>query len=448
VLVAVSGGADSTALLLGLHRIAPELGIDLSAAHLHHGLRGVEADEDQASVTSLCARLGVPLVTARWNARERMRRRRLSGEAGLRTLRREFLQAAARRCGADAIALAHTADDQLETVLLRLLRGTGLRGLGGMSARSSIWIRPLLEATRTEIEADLRAARQAWREDASNRSLAFARNRVRHLAVPALCAVLDPANPARARPGLARRVTAEAREVRSARRVLGDGLRRLLAGVARIQHHQIALDSRQVRSYPYALRRLLLRDLWRALKTPSEGLTHRHLEALEGLLDSHRGGASVALPHGYRAELDHGNITIGPARTAVSPATVRWSPPGGGRWAGGEVASRWLSAAEARRRLASKRAGEEFFAANEVKGPLELRPGRPDESFVPFGRVREQRLGSFLIRQRVSRARRAHPLVLADSGGILWVIGVRRSARAPVTAETRKALWVQTERHD
>ena len=135
LLVAVSGGADSTALLVGLRGLAKESGISLWAAHLHHGLRGAEADADLAAVRALCGALCVPVSAARWNTRLRMRRRGLAGQAGLRVLRREFLLAAARRCGAAAIATAHTADDQLETVLLRLVRGTGLRGLGGKVPR-------------------------------------------------------------------------------------------------------------------------------------------------------------------------------------------------------------------------------------------------------------------------------------------------------------------------
>jgi tRNA(Ile)-lysidine synthase len=444
----VSGGADSTALLIGLARVAPELGLELHAAHLNHRLRGAESDGDQAFVAHLCARLGIPLSAASWNTRSRMRRRGLSGEAGLRTLRREFLISAARRTGSRAIATAHTADDQLETVLLRLVRGAGLRGLGGMSARRGSWIRPLLEATRAEIEADLSAAGERWRDDSSNRSLAYARNRVRHVVVPALLAISGSSDSPRARGALARRVGEGVRELRSAARALGDDAKRLLARITRIQDGEIALDSKEVHSYPYALRRLLLRESWRALETPSEGLTHRHLAALDRLLDSRRGGAQVALPHGYRAVRERDLVTIGPARKALLTEPMRLTAPGQSRWPGGNAQSQWVSAADARRRLTGKRADEEFFAANEVKGPLQLRPGRPDELFVPFGRSRSQRLGPFLTRAHVSRAQRAHPLVLADSEGILWVIGVRRSARAPLTRSTRKALWVQTERHD
>ena len=135
LLVAVSGGADSTALLVALASLARESGLVIRAGHLHHGLRGAEADSDLVHVRELCERLQIPLAAARWDCTARMRLRGLRGEAGLRVLRREFLLAAARRTGASAIATAHTADDQLETLLMRLARGTGFTGMAGMRAR-------------------------------------------------------------------------------------------------------------------------------------------------------------------------------------------------------------------------------------------------------------------------------------------------------------------------
>src|SRR5262245_20975424 len=163
----------------------------------------------------MAGRLGLPFHGARWNVKLRMKHRGLSGEAGLRTLRREFLEAVARRVGARAILTAHTADDQLETVLFRLARGAGLRGLGGMRPRSGLWMKPLLGSTRHDIELDLTQAGQAWRTDSTNRSLAFARNRIRHEVVPALLRSIGT-DPGTARAGLARRVSKLAAELRAA----------------------------------------------------------------------------------------------------------------------------------------------------------------------------------------------------------------------------------------
>ncbi len=448
LLVAVSGGADSTALLLGLQRVAPEFGVTLAAAHLHHGLRGAEAEADLQFVEALCARLAVPLERARWNTRLRMRRRALSGEAGLRTLRREFLRDAARRQGADAIATAHTADDQLETVLMRLLRGTGLPGLGGMRPRAGRWLKPLLEATRADLEADLRGAGESWREDASNREALYTRNRLRHGAVPALLLALDPgADVERGRAALARRVARAAREVREADRAIRRAVRPLLAGLARRSGDGFALASGRLTSSPRAVRRALLRALWRRNAPDQPGLTHRHLESLLGLLGSGRSGARVGLPGGWAAERDRNRIRFGrPGRERG--LGVRLTVPGRSKFVGGSVQGGWASGAAARRRLAAKPAGDEWFAAEGLEGGLAVRTAGAEEVFTPFGGRRPVRLGEFLKKQQVSRQLKCRPTVLADAGGILWVIGVRRSARAPVSPATRRALWVHVERHD
>jgi tRNA(Ile)-lysidine synthetase-like protein len=237
ILVAVSGGADSTALLLGLTRIAREFDLAIHAAHLHHGLRGRDADRDLEFVRALCLRLGVPLTAARWDCRARMARRGLSGQAGLRTLRREFLAAAARRAGAKAIATAHTADDQLETLLLRLARGAGLRRLGGMRPKSGGWIKPLLAAPRADVEADLGAAGERWREDASNRDSRYARTLVRHNVIPALARAVAPhrRDLAEVRAGLARRAVSAAQELAQAERLISRTAARVLARHARFR---------------------------------------------------------------------------------------------------------------------------------------------------------------------------------------------------------------------
>ncbi|HEY6865884.1 MAG TPA: tRNA lysidine(34) synthetase TilS [Candidatus Eisenbacteria bacterium] len=330
-LVALSGGADSVALLIALHRVAPEFGLSVHAAHLHHGLRGREADRDLAFARALCARLGVPLRWARWDTRARMRRRGLGGQAGLRTLRREFLAAAARRARATAIATAHTADDQLETVIMRLLRGAGLAGLAGMRPRRGRWIKPLLEATRAEIEADLRRAGEDWREDRSNGDPAYLRNRVRHRVIPALLAALGPAGArAGARAALARRVGRAAAEAGGAARALERWAGRVLSRHARIQGGEIALDPRGMRLYPSVARHMILRRFWATGAPGRGGLTHRHLEQLSRLVEGTRGGARVALPGGAEAVRERGWVRLEPG-AQPRPGQRRRGASGGWR---------------------------------------------------------------------------------------------------------------------
>ncbi|MBI1797614.1 MAG: tRNA lysidine(34) synthetase TilS [Candidatus Eisenbacteria bacterium] len=332
IVVAVSGGADSTALLLGLDALAHEFGYGLRAAHLHHGLRGDDADRDLAAVRALCERVGVPLHAARWDCRARMKRRGLSGQAGLRVLRRGFLAGIARRARAAAVATAHTADDQLETVLLRLARGTGLAGLGGMSARHGAWIRPLLLATRAEIEADLRSAGVAWREDRSNDDPRYSRSRVRRDVIPALLAAVGArgacGRAAVARAGLARRAAATSRDVRGAARLIGRIADRILMRDARIHNSEIRLETHRLASYARSIRRTVLRKSWQRLGG-RVGLTSRHLDALESLLCARRGGGTIALPAGCAAERRGATLVLGRTRAigARTPFTQQRTVP-------------------------------------------------------------------------------------------------------------------------
>jgi tRNA(Ile)-lysidine synthase len=328
LLVAVSGGADSTALLLALAALRDEFDFALAAAHLHHGLRGADADADLEHVRALCGRLRVPLMAARWDTRVRMARRGLSGQAGLRTLRREFLMSARRSADAAVIATAHTADDQLETVLMRLLRGAGLRGMGGIRARSGTWIRPLLEATRADIESDLRAARQPWREDASNADPHYLRNRIRHAVIPALLEARHPgaAHEARARrASLARGVAAGARELRDAERAIAARARRLMARRGGAEQTRVWIERAALAAAPRAVRSSALRRLWSGARARTPGLTRRHLAALLGLVA--RGGTRerVELPDRRVASCRAGRIEIAwPAR--ARRADVKLAP--------------------------------------------------------------------------------------------------------------------------
>ncbi len=322
LLVAVSGGADSTALLVALASLAPEFGLSLHAAHLHHGLRGHEADGDLEFVRELCERLAIPLDAARWDCRARMRRRGLSGEAGLRTLRREFLLRVARLRRAGAIATAHTADDQLETLLMRIARGTGLSGAAGMRARQGAWIKPLLAVTRAEIERDLAVHDLAWREDESNARPDHLRNRVRHHAVPALLDALRAtgASPAARRAGLARRAAALASELAEAERTLASVAARALARARRETSAGASYDARLIASLPIAIQRLALRRAWRLLRVSGvPGLTGRHLApmlaGLGGFSTADRGPSSslsVALPAGWEMQLAAGALRFAP----------------------------------------------------------------------------------------------------------------------------------------
>jgi tRNA(Ile)-lysidine synthase len=187
VLVAVSGGADSMALLLFLHELAPRMSLRLTAAHLNHGLRGAEAREDEEFVRRVCSDLGPAFVCESADVKTLAEANGKNLEETAREVRYDFLRRAAAEAGADRIATGHTLDDQAETLLFRLLRGSGPGGLEGIHAViDGRIIRPLLECPRASILEFLSARDAQWREDSSNRDLHFQRNRIRQELIPYL----------------------------------------------------------------------------------------------------------------------------------------------------------------------------------------------------------------------------------------------------------------------
>ncbi|HET6326759.1 MAG TPA: tRNA lysidine(34) synthetase TilS [Planctomycetaceae bacterium] len=191
VLVGVSGGADSVSLLRGLHALAQRASLRVVAAHLNHGMRPGVADEDAAWIVELCRRFGIPIVVEQVDVPAYAAEQRLNIEEAARTVRYEFLVRAARARECTHVAVAHTADDQVETVLHHLFRGTGLAGLRGMRPTRPLadglsLVRPLLQTRRTEVETWLNEIGQDFRTDATNSDQSRTRNRIRHSVLPAL----------------------------------------------------------------------------------------------------------------------------------------------------------------------------------------------------------------------------------------------------------------------
>jgi tRNA(Ile)-lysidine synthase len=300
--VGVSGGADSVALLRALHERSGELGLVLHAAHLHHGLRGAEADGDLEFVRGLAADLGLPFHGAKVDvAAEKAGE---SIEEAARRLRYGWFRRLMAEGAVDAVATGHTLDDQAETVCAKFLRGAWTEGLSGIHPVVEFpegrIVRPLLGATRAEVEAYLKTLRQAWREDSSNRDTAFTRNRIRHELLPLLegwnprlrehmsqIAMLARDEEAWWQAELARlapQILLAGKPVRGGGRASGDGL---------------ALDVTRLAALAPALQRRLLRH---AAAQLGAALDFQATEALRSLALEGRAGQKRELAHGLRGE--------------------------------------------------------------------------------------------------------------------------------------------------
>ena len=303
MLVAVSGGADSMALLALLHRLAPRRRLRLVVAHLDHALRRGSA-ADARFVAAQAAARDLDVVQDRRPVRE-ARRKDESPEEAARRVRRAFLLEAAEGAGAARIATGHTLDDQAETILQRLARGAGPAALGGMLAEGpGAFVRPLLAIERAELRAWLRRHRVPWREDPSNRSLAHDRNRVRRLVLPILAKQLNPR--------AARHLVDAAARVREDAAYLDALAAGILEGASRTVEGALHLDAEVFRAEPPIASRLGRMALAAAGADPRR-VSARHVEALRALAAS-RSRGSLDLP-GMKAErTGDGEIRLMPLR--------------------------------------------------------------------------------------------------------------------------------------
>jgi tRNA(Ile)-lysidine synthase len=291
VLVGLSGGADSVALTVLLRDLAASGGLVLAgAAHVHHGLRP-SADRDAEFCRAFAARLGLPLAVERADVRGVAAREGRSLEDTARRLRYLLLARAAERLGADRVAVAHTLDDQAETVLLRLARGAGLTGAAGIRPRRGQVVRPLLGVARAELRAELAARGETWVEDESNADLANPRNRVRHRVLPELDQVLGaPVAPALARAAALAGEDGVWLDAQAAAR---------LTALAGDVTGGLALDAAGLRDEaPPVKRRIVLQAL--RLRSPDREIGLEHVEAVLAVLEGDRRGADVP---GSRVEL-------------------------------------------------------------------------------------------------------------------------------------------------
>ena len=301
VVVGLSGGADSVALLDALASLRRRRGFRVVAAHLDHGLRAGSAD-DAAFCAELCRALDVPLRVGRADVRGRAARERGGLEQAARRERYAFLRRAREEESAFAIAVAHTRDDQAETLLLRLLRGAGATGLAGMRPRTADVVRPLLAVSRDEVLAYLRERGLAWREDPSNADLAPRRNRVRHELIPYLEERFNPG----VRASLARTASVLAEEAAHLR---GEA-EALVAATAREEDGALVLRRSALAEAPTAIARTAIRQaLVRAGGLARVGAVH-----VEGVLRLARAkapsGRRLPLPGGREARFTRDDVRV------------------------------------------------------------------------------------------------------------------------------------------
>jgi tRNA(Ile)-lysidine synthase len=422
VLVGVSGGADSVALLHLLLALAPSWRLSIHVLHVDHGLRP-DSVADAEFVRRLGERLGVPVDVTRVHVGPG------SVEAAARTVRHAALAAWADRRGAGRIALGHTLDDQAETVLMRVLDGAGVRGLAAIPPVRGRLIRPLIETPRAVLREALSAAGLSWVEDPSNRDPKFLRNRVRHELLPLLAASYA----ADVVPALAR----VARLARETVDTLDRAAARELERLSTAEPGGLTLTRRALAALPEPLAAEVLRQAaaGQGSRAPLRAWGHRGLRRVLAEPPPRRAfrlGGVLLEVSGDRIRVGQGAAPGLVARQLHVPGRVAMPE------IGKALEARVVSAAGY---VVPRSIDRVAFDAAEMPRTLTVRPRRRGDRLVAFA-AGERRLKSLLIDAGVPRwDRNRLPLVEAD-GKILWVAGIRRAAAAPVTQRTREVVEI------
>ena len=327
VLCAVSGGADSVCLLAALYCLREKLGVELSAAHYNHNLRGEESRRDEAFVRELVENRfpGVALYVGGGDVAKAARERGAGLEETARALRYAFLEETATAAGCDKIATAHTADDNAETVLLHLARGTGMQGLTGIAPVRGELIRPLLTTTRAEVEAFLKENHLPHVEDSTNSDDTYARNRVRHHVVPVLDGLY---------PGFARRLTENASSLREDGAYLNAQAEKLAAG-AEPCADGLAISVSVLTDAPRPIALRAVRRLFSDLRGGDDTCSAAHLESVLKLCAAQSPSGEVHLPGGIVARREYERLVLGTEEEHRCFEPVRLAMPGvtrAGQW--------------------------------------------------------------------------------------------------------------------
>jgi len=444
VLVGVSGGPDSVCLLHVLHQIKKSLGIRLHIVHLNHMLRDAASDQDAKYVQRLGRRLKIPVTIESLDVNSYRKEHKLSLEEAAREMRYDFFTRVSESVGAEYVALGHTEDDQVETVLMHLVRGAGIAGLRGMSSvtdmnlcgRKRLWvIRPLLEVTRKETEDYCLAHDLKTRIDSTNYVLDYTRNRFRHELIPLLKKSNNNVGAA------IRRVTRSAADDLS---FIDGELDKVWSDAVCVNPIGITINTTVVLALHPALQRHLLR---RVISEVLGGLVDIEAVHVEDMMEALRkpAGRRISLPQGLMFYVSYDTCLLARDAADICPLPElkdahRLKVPGVTLLPGWRVQADVVEPGECAK-------GFKACIDMDVCGEeLMVRRRRPGDRFHPLGMTGVKKLQDFMVDAKIPSTWRDRVPLVCSEGGIIWVVGWRISESVKVTETTKKVLYLTFEK--
>lgn len=472
VIIGVSGGPDSLCLLNVLDTLRSTLDLTLTIAHLNHQLRGVDSQADEAFVRMVAVRCQLPIFVETADVATLSAQRKQSLEEAARQVRYAFLWRVAQKVKANKIAVGHNADDQVETVLMHFLRGTGLAGLRGMlplieitelrlhpadmpaspHAPAPQLIRPLLETSRSEIEAYCQAYQLEPRQDFSNQDTTFFRNRLRHELIP----LLETYNP-----NIRQTLQRTAKIMATEAEFLRDQLAQAWQAIVRNESNErIELDLLAWRKLPLALKRSTLRRAVQMLRRSLRDINFEHIESALAIADKGGVGARASLPQGLMLTLNYHTFVIAPTYIPAAPAlpdqpqlrqtqALPLNLPGvtilpGTNW---QLRTDLLTPEQANLdRISLAERWEACLDADVIGHQPALRPRHPGDTFTPLGLGgQHQKVNEFMINKKIPAAWRKYIPLLVSGEQVWWICGYCPDDRARLRSTTQRVLYLKFE---
>lgn len=433
IVVAVSGGADSVALLDVLAGLK-SLKLRLIVAHLNHCLRGAESDGDEASVRKLAGNYGISFVTRAVDVRAMSKRGKMSLEEAGRLARYRFLREIAANCKARSVAVAHHADDQAETVLMRLIRGAGGSGLRAMTATTAgLIIRPLLSVTRSEIESYLDKKGLPYRTDSSNTDLNFLRNRIRQELIP----FLKTYNPT-----ITERLAATAVALAEDERVLEAVTTTAFANHGVVGPEGVTISVAGAHLEPRGIRIRMYRHALQQLKGDLSHISAAHLNDVDSLLLSRKPSGKVNLSCGITAMRQYERlILIGPDGIQPEPYEFTLEGPCNYHIPGFGTVVVEVSAPPSSWKNVP--ANVVYLDMDAVPFPWQIRTFRAGDAFSPLGMGGTKKVKDLFIDRKIPLSIRRRIPLFFSGGTLFWVGGIMPSVSGRITGSTSSVLKVE-----
>lgn len=433
--VAVSGGIDSVVLLDILASLREELAVTLTVLHLNHGIRGEEAARDQRFVQGLSERYALPYLGQEVDVPAYKRQNSLTLQEAARELRYRFFEEATETLDLDKVAIGQTADDQAETVLMRLIRGGGARGLKGIPPVREGYIRPLIEVWRAELMHYAEHKGLSFVQDSSNLKTDYLRNRIRHELLPALSEY---------NPSIKERLLHVAQVLGEDASYL-DGLADEIAKGICLVDEEVSISIPSLLSLPMALQARVLQRAF-AILSPGGILEYPHITGVMTLIQEQGGSKQMTLPAGHRAQRLYDTLVLGKAEEtpAGMAGEIEITMPGKTRLEGLAME---LEAAMAKGRPdPPANPDTAFLDFQRLALPLRCRTFQPGDCFIPLGMESPKKLKNLFIDLKIPRAERLRIPLVISGDAICWVAGLRIDERFKIRPETKKTLKLSLRR--